>query len=247
MISLPPHINTSHPAQYFADRQGQQILAIVAHGTVGTNSIDYLQSGGGRMVSIHRLIEKDGTQYDMVPERYGANHAGFSTWVYEGKTYSQNGINVNQVTLGFELENLQDGKDPYTQDQLLSMGWLVNYWRAKYSHIPILRHADIDPTRRSDTVGLSVPQIETWAYKAAAMTQDVWSLWGNLFPLDPIQHNWGIPQTWVKSAAVFGRAVSNPVYDGRGTGNCMQMFEGGVIIYRAAAGKAGSFLYANIV
>jgi hypothetical protein len=149
-------------------RAGHAIVAIVAHATVGTDSRAYLSRGGSkadgsdRKVSIHALIQKPGDPiYRYVPDSIGANHAGFGTMP---AGFPQ--VNPNVCTLGFELENLQDGKDPYTDQQLLAMGWLINEWRRLHGALPILRHADIDPKRRSDPVGLSVAQIESWVTKA---------------------------------------------------------------------------------
>jgi hypothetical protein len=83
-----------------------------------------------------------------------------------GHTYR--GKAVNQATLGFELENLQDGRDPYTDPQLLAMGWQIATWRARYGNLPLLRHADLDPTRRRDPYQLSVETMERWSARAQA-------------------------------------------------------------------------------
>jgi hypothetical protein len=167
-VAYPPKIEQL-PYNWSSSRSGHAIVAIIAHGTAGTDSRAYLSRGGDlpdgsdRKVSIHALIQKPGDPiYRYVPDDIGANHAGYGTmpppWT---------GINPNKCTLGFELENLQNGSDPYPDTQLLAMGWLINQWRAKWGALPILRHADIDPARRSDTVGLSIAQIEQWAVKAA--------------------------------------------------------------------------------
>lgn len=148
-------------------RKGNAIVAIVAHGTAGTDSRAYLARGGeladgsDRKVSIHILIQKDGAIYRYVPDELGANHAGYGTMPPPWR-----GINPNLCTLGFELENLQDGKDPYPTAQLTAMAWQINQWRAKHGPLPIYRHADIDPHRRSDTVGLSVDEMEAWVRRA---------------------------------------------------------------------------------
>lgn len=168
----PPVSRDYYPANWSVSRNGQPIVAIVAHGTVGTDSRAYLKRGGDapdgsdRQVSIHVLIDRQGVIYRMVDDARGANHAGFGTMP---KGMPQ--VNPNLVTLGFELESLQRGTpDDYTEPQLLSMGYMVNAWRAAYGPLPILRHADIDPTRRKDPVGLSVAQIEQWCVKAAQMS-----------------------------------------------------------------------------
>lgn len=159
------------PYNWSTSRGAQAIVAIIAHGTVGRDSRAYLSRGGDlpdgsdKQVSIHVLIQKDGTIYRYVPDSKGANHAGFGTMPAPWAK-----INPNRCTLGFELENLQDGRDPYTDAQLLSMGWQINSWRATFGALPILRHAQIDAARRKDTVGLSVNEIESWCIKAAAPT-----------------------------------------------------------------------------
>lgn len=167
-VAYPPKIEQL-PYNWWTDRAGQAIVAIIAHGTVGTDSRAYLSRGGDlpdgsdKKVSIHALIQKSGDPiYRYVPDERGANHAGYGTM-----PYPWTGINPNKCTLGFELENLQNGADPYPDTQLMAMGWLINAWRATWGHLPIYRHADIDPSRRSDTVGLTVGQIEEWCVKAA--------------------------------------------------------------------------------
>ena len=166
MASLPPKV-IEHPSTHWSDRQGESIRAIVGHGTAGTDSLAYLTKNP-RKVSIPYLIARDGTIYHMVPDSRAANHAGAatSTLLVGNKAYK--GGEVNRVTTGFELESLQEGKPTdYTMAQLLSMGWLINDMRRKHGAIPVVRHATLDPTRRSDPVGLTVAMMESWADRAA--------------------------------------------------------------------------------
>lgn len=160
-VFVPPI--ESLPADFWTDRARQQIVAIVVHGTGGTDSRRTLQHGDGRGVSVHRLITKAGKIYAMVDDARGANHAGAasSSFTLNGKTYT--GGQVNKATLGIELENLQDGRDPYPDHQLAALGWQIADWRATHGPLPILRHADLDPTRRRDPYQLSTQEIERWA------------------------------------------------------------------------------------
>lgn len=160
-MSLTPTVQQL-PARYWTDRAGQQIVAIVVHGTGGVDSRNTLQFGDGRMVSIHALIMKPGVIYEMLPDSRGANHAGAltSSFTLNGQTYT--GGRVNRATLGVELENLQDGRDPYPEQQLQALGWWVAQKREKYGPLPILRHADLDPTRRRDPYQLSTQEIERY-------------------------------------------------------------------------------------
>lgn len=175
-----PTINTDYPARWHSPRGGARPLAIIAHGTVGVDSRRYLQRGGDRadgsdrQVSIHVLIQKDGTIYRMVRDEDAAHHAGgirrpdgtlSSRMSINGTVYRGHAVNTH--SLGFELENLQNLKDPYPDAQLLALGWQINQWRQRWGPIPVIRHATIDPGRRTDTVGLSVAQIELWAVRAA--------------------------------------------------------------------------------
>jgi hypothetical protein len=155
----------SLPADFWTDRAGQKIVAIVAHGTGGRDSRSTLQHGDGRGVSIHRLITKAGKIYAMVDDARGANHAGApsSSFTLNGATYT--GGRVNKATLGIELENLQDGRDPYPESQLAALGWQIADWRRQHGPLPILRHADLDPTRRRDPYQLSTQEIERWVAK----------------------------------------------------------------------------------
>ncbi len=178
---MQPPINYDYyPATWQSSRDGAPIVAIIAHGTGGSDSRKYLQRGGDapdgsdRKVSIHTLIEKDGTIERMVDDARTANHAGgvlvggvySSVLTVAGQTYR--GLQVNRHTLGFELENLQNGRDPYTDAQLWSMGWQLARWRARYGALPLFRHATVDPTRRRDPYNLTVATMELWAARAAA-------------------------------------------------------------------------------
>ncbi len=175
-----PAINYDYPARWHSPRDGAPVLAIIAHGTGGTDSRRYLARGGDlidgsdRKVSIHVLIQKDGTIYRMVADERTANHAGgvlvdgrySSVLTVAGQTYR--GAQVNRHTLGFELENRQNGVDPYTDAQLWAMGWQIARWRQRYGVLPLFRHAQLDRGRRSDPQGLTVDAMELWARRAAA-------------------------------------------------------------------------------
>ena len=193
MTATPPQV-ISYPADNSVSRGGLTPLVIVAHDTEGVDSRSTLKTGDARGVSIHCLIQKFPRAnkttdvlpgwpsrtsgiviYRMVPDERGANHAGFSTWrdPQTGKIYTPSGVNVNTISLGFELECLgsRNKNDHYTEDQLLAAGYLINTWRAKYGPLPLVRHAEIDAGRRSDTYGLSTAELEKWANAAALVYQ----------------------------------------------------------------------------
>lgn len=233
-MSFPPTI-IDLPADYSVDRGGVRPVAIVAHGTAGTDSRSTLQHGGGRGVSIHRLISKGGDIYRLVPDERGANHAGAPTAVLHLPNQVYYAGAINKATLGFELENRQNG-EPYPDAQLLAMGWQIVDWRRRWGRLPVVRHADIDPTRRRDPVGLSVAEIERWADSAEARMGNTWDAWGTRYPLPVEQRTFGIPALWKDNASWLGAALSDeiPLADGRIS---LRVFQGGLIYYEQATGR----------
>lgn len=187
-------------ARWYSSREGLPIQCIIAHDTErssdNTNSIAYLQRGGekpdgsDKKVSIHALIQPDGTTYIMVDDYYAANHAGFGDLTINGVFYSENSrYNVNQISLGFELEYTKPPNNkPYPEAQLLAMGYWIAKKREQYGNLPIYRHQTIDPTRRSDTRNLTTAQIEYWVNRAQEMLATVPT------PENPVAYRMLVPQ-----------------------------------------------------
>lgn len=225
----------SLPADHWTDRNGQAIVAFVVHGTGGTDSRSTLQHGDGRGVSIHALINKAGLIYEMVPDNRGANHAGAltSSFTLNGHTYT--GGAVNRATLGVELENLQDGRDPYTDPQLAALGWWIAQKRARYGALPPLRHADLDPTRRRDPYQLSTQTIEQWAAKYAAPS-DPFARWGDVGKPSGVAQGFAVPRAWLVNQ-VLGACVMPETYSASGKYSVTE-FEGGLITYFKARNVA---------
>lgn len=121
----------------------------VKHATVGTNSLRYLAGGSiadGRWVCAHYLIPKDNfTVYKLVPDGYGCNHAYPAAW----KGYVNN---LNSNFYGVEVENLQDGADPFTDSQYIKFAFVWAYLAAR-DHIPnlmLVDHGIAAPGHRTD-------------------------------------------------------------------------------------------------
>lgn len=243
----PPII--TYPAANWSDRNGQAIVAIVVHGTGGPlkSSLQALQTGDGRGVSIHVLIAQDGTLYRMLQDERGANHAGArtSSFTLHGKTYT--GGAVNRTTLGVELVNLQDGRDIYPPAQLSSLGWLIAAWRAAYGPLPILRHGDLDPTRRRDPYQLTTNTIEIWAAKAAGATlppappTDPWEAWGDIARPEGDARTFAVPRAWLANK-VLGRCVVPETYAASGRYSVAE-FERGIVYYLVAKKSAEVVLF----
>lgn len=117
---------------------------IVLHATGGVDSRAWLTrtSPPGKEVSIHVLIDKTGLVYRSTPDEREAWHGGHG---YLGiwKPFGPNG-SINSVSLGLELENLNNGKDPYPEVQVDACGFVIAGWWKKYGVLPVLSHAILD-------------------------------------------------------------------------------------------------------
>jgi N-acetylmuramoyl-L-alanine amidase len=122
---------------------------IVLHATGGTNSLNWLSTTSSPPVSIHRLITKSGAIYKIVPDEVAAYHAGPAR---VGPLPSAD-ANVNNWSLGIEIENLNDGRDPYPAAQLDSAALQIVEWWGAYGLLPLVAHAWID-SRKHDPAGL---------------------------------------------------------------------------------------------
>jgi N-acetylmuramoyl-L-alanine amidase len=96
----------------------------------------------GREASSHYLICKDGTVYHMLNDLLRSHHAGDSKW--------GNNTDLNSSSIGIEIVN--NGKQPYTDEQISSLTILLDRLKTQY-RIPdanFIGHGDIAPTRKAD-------------------------------------------------------------------------------------------------
>ncbi len=142
IIQLPSPNKSSGP--------GRIIDMIVIHATVGAfaPSVDWLRKRDRpNRTSAHYVIAKDGGIVQLVAEADKAWHAGHGRWNDRG--------GINTRSLGLELENANDGKDPYPKEQLEATLWLCA--RACRKHpitlVNVVGHADVDPKRKTDPEG----------------------------------------------------------------------------------------------
>jgi len=93
-------------------------------------------------VSAHYVICKDGTIHHMLNDYLRAWHGGVARW--------GNNTDINSSSIGIEIDN--DGEEPFTEPQLLSLLHLLDVLKHTYS-IPaanFIGHADIAPVRKND-------------------------------------------------------------------------------------------------
>lgn len=138
------------PAKHVGMRRSLAIVqAIVLHATAGSHASSLQElTDSPRRVSVHRYITKDGTIYHMVDDDVIAFHAGFSAL----GTYQENAPrDVNDVTLGIELQNLNNGSDPYPAAQVRACAAAIAYWERTLGRIlPIVPHSLIDTRGKTD-------------------------------------------------------------------------------------------------
>ncbi len=97
-------------------------------------------------VSIHYLVSRNGKIFNLICPRLKAWHAGVSMW--------KNNININDYSIGIELENNghYHGYSKFTQKQYFSLKKLINFLKNNY-YIPdqnFIFHSDISPNRKKD-------------------------------------------------------------------------------------------------
>lgn len=135
---------------------------IVLHATAGTDSLDWLSttSPNSNPVSCHRLIAKDGTIYKIVPD----DKTAYTQGPAEIGPLPGGGQNANNWSLSIELENLNNGSDPYPDAQMKAAALQVVEWWGVYGFIPLVAHTWIQADK-SDPKGFNWPKLYSmiWA------------------------------------------------------------------------------------
>ena len=154
-------IDTTHRSPNHEPRT-RPIALVVLHATAGSlaGSLAWLCTPASK-VSTHYLIAKSGHVYQLVSDDAVAWHAGRAVW--HGETA------INDISLGVELENANDGRDPYPAAQVAALTTLVRALFARYGPLALARHLDVARPvgRKSDPAGFP------------------WESWRALFAADP--------------------------------------------------------------
>ncbi|MFA5801523.1 MAG: N-acetylmuramoyl-L-alanine amidase [Thermoleophilia bacterium] len=112
----------------------------VLHHTAGGLNSALATLWGSAEVSITFLISKAGDIFYGVRMGRRAWHCGRSRW----RGIQDGSDSVNGLSIGIELENDGDGNDPYPQEQLDALDWLlVDFVKPAVGLIPNTRHRDI--------------------------------------------------------------------------------------------------------
>jgi len=186
-------IDHSHQSPNHSGRQGAPITLLVIHATVGPYdaSLAWLCNPASK-VSTHYLIRKDGHIAQLVPDDLAAWHAGVSAW------HDLDSGEIQRQSIGIELENKNNGLDPYPPAQMTALLALSRDLVATYHIAPdmVTRHLDIaiPKGRKSDPAGFPWLAFKASLYEAAARPYRVvglpvyqaanhtGALWGHLNP-----------------------------------------------------------------
>ena len=135
-----------------------KIDTVVVHATV----IDSTEKTAGHFynpasrVSAHYVVGRDGRIVQQVPETERAWHAGVSA--LEGRT------GVNDFSLGIEMVNLNDGKDPYPDAQYKAVARIIKHVRSKHkipdSHIVSHQFVARPQGRKNDPMGFDFAKLK---------------------------------------------------------------------------------------
>ncbi len=97
-------------------------------------------------VSTHYLISRNGIIFNLLCPKYKAWHAGKSKW--------RDNININECSLGIELENKghKYGYTNFTNKQYTSLKKIIFFLKLNFYILDknILFHSDIAPNRKED-------------------------------------------------------------------------------------------------
>lgn len=189
-------IDTSHPSPNHSPRDGAAISLVVLHATVGSfvAARTWLTDPASR-VSSHYLIRKDGLTARLVDEADAAWHAGLSAW--RGMSATE----IQRSSIGIELENANDGTDPYPGAQIAALTDLLRDILTRHHLTPdaVVTHAQIaiPPNRKSDPAGLDLT-----ALRAALRPPDPFAAWGPIGHPSGAQAGWAVPRLWLQHRAL---------------------------------------------
>lgn len=129
----PVLVHKPLPARELRDTSENYIVIHYDSSSSSTITWKYLRKKGN---AYHYLIDRKGTIIKMIDPKYRARHAGLS--YYDGH------FELNKYSIGICLVN--NGVQPYTQQQYMSLSWLIAQLQKRYHNITtskIIGHSDI--------------------------------------------------------------------------------------------------------
>lgn len=136
---------TWKPSPNFSSRHNKQIQSLILHHTSGSypGDLSWLTNDDSE-VSAHYYITKTGRIYQLVKDDKKAWHAG------ESSLYGK--PNVNNFSIGIELENRGDNADPWPDAQIIAVAELVRNKMEEHNigESWVVDHKTISPGRKRD-------------------------------------------------------------------------------------------------
>jgi len=119
---------------------------IVLHHTASDNVSSVLNTlcNPANEVSSNYVVTKDGHIYELVAPLKRAWHAG------AGSGFGVPADNMNAYSVGIEIVNAGDGRDPYPETQLAALQNLLNYLQENYGSAYVIDHKMWAPGRKVD-------------------------------------------------------------------------------------------------
>ena len=133
---------------YSSRKKNKIVKYIILHYTgMKTLKLAYQKlSNKNSDVSTHYLISKNGIIFNLLCPKYKAWHAGKSKW--------KNDKNLNDLSIGIELENKGHdfGYETFSKKQYSSLNKLIFFLKINFyiEEKNILFHSDIAPNRKQD-------------------------------------------------------------------------------------------------
>jgi len=136
-------------------RGGAPIRLIVLHATAdGGNEAgaEAWMRKPEAQASAHLHIRRDGSVTRLVEDADRAWHAGRSEWPGIG--------DVNSESLGWEIANRNDDREPYTEAQYRTVARLLGHYLPQGLGIgDVVSHAQVAPLRKTDPMGWDWPRM----------------------------------------------------------------------------------------
>jgi N-acetylmuramoyl-L-alanine amidase len=133
-------------------KAGRKPQYIVLHGTEGSfnGAVNWLSGkGANKESSAHFVVSRKGDIVSMVDTSQCAFHAGKAEW--EGH------IDINDRSIGIEMENISARHQNYPDAQLQAVvalcALLCRKWKIPADSQHIVTHKMVSPGRKSDPVG----------------------------------------------------------------------------------------------
>lgn len=146
---IPFRATRERPSPNQGSRKGAIVSLIILHATADQGNElgaeDWMCSPKSK-ASAHLHIRRDGSVTRLVPDAMRAWHAGISYW--------PSIADVNSESLGWEIANRNDGREPYTDAQYSTVAKLLRHYMPQgILRGDVLSHANVSPGRKTDPLG----------------------------------------------------------------------------------------------